>query len=63
MKSGENTLLLLKAKSALMRKMDGFYEKHKIFLYKEDFDKFADGLEAVVNFIRTGIKARRQFRI
>lgn len=31
-----------------------FYEKHKLFLYKEDFDKFADGLEGVVNFIRTG---------
>ncbi|MFA6676397.1 MAG: DUF3276 family protein [Bacteroidales bacterium] len=28
------------------------YDKHKIFLYKEDFDKFADGLEEVVSFIR-----------
>ena len=28
------------------------YEKHKIFLYKEDFDKFADGLAEVVAFIR-----------
>jgi len=27
-----------------------FYEKHKIFLYKEDFEKFLDGLnEAVAN--------------
>lgn len=27
-----------------------FYEKHKIFLYKEDFEKFMDGLnEAVAN--------------
>ena len=31
-----------------------FYEKHKLFLYKEDFDKFADGLSDVVEFIRTG---------
>lgn len=23
---------------------DSFYEKHKIFLYKEDFDKFQEGL-------------------
>jgi len=30
-----------------------FYEKHKIFLYKEDFDKFADGLAEVVSFIKT----------
>lgn len=29
-----------------------YYEKHKIFLYKEDFDKFAEGLEDVVQFIR-----------
>lgn len=28
-----------------------YYEKHKIFLYKEDFDKFADGLNDAVSFI------------
>src|SRR5688572_3048841 len=28
------------------------YEKHKLFLYKEDFDKFADGLHEVINFIK-----------
>ena len=28
------------------------YDKHKIFLYKEDFEKFADGLQEVVNYIR-----------
>lgn len=28
-----------------------FYEKHKIFLYKEDFEKFADGLNDAVSFI------------
>ncbi|MDQ3112399.1 MAG: PUR family DNA/RNA-binding protein [Bacteroidota bacterium] len=27
------------------------YEKHKLFLYKEDFEKFADGLMEAVNFI------------
>ena len=31
-----------------------FYEKHKLFLYKEDFDKFANGLSDVIEFIRTG---------
>ncbi|MEI7499742.1 MAG: DUF3276 family protein [Bacteroidota bacterium] len=31
-----------------------FYEKHKLFLYKEDFDKFSAGLSDVVEFIRTG---------
>ena len=29
-----------------------FYEKHKLFLYKEDFDKFADSLKEVIEFIR-----------
>lgn len=27
------------------------YEKHKIFLYKEDFDKFIQGLNEAVGFI------------
>ncbi|HQB27980.1 MAG TPA: DUF3276 family protein [Paludibacter sp.] len=27
------------------------YEKHKIFLYKEDFDKFLEGLNDVIGFI------------
>lgn len=32
-----------------------FYEKHKIFLYKEDFEKFVKGLTSTLNFIETGI--------
>lgn len=28
------------------------YDKHKIFLYKEDFDKFAEGLQEVIKYIR-----------
>jgi hypothetical protein len=31
-----------------------FYEKHKLFLYKEDFEKFTNGLNIAVNFIQTG---------
>ena len=29
------------------------YDKHKIFLYKEDFEKFTEGLEEVIKYIRT----------
>ena len=29
-----------------------FFEKHKIFLYKEDFEKFVEGLESVIDFIK-----------
>ena len=28
------------------------YDKHKIFLYKEDFDKFSQGLEEVIAYIK-----------
>lgn len=28
------------------------YEKHKIFLYKEDFEKFVEGLQDVIEFIK-----------
>lgn len=28
-----------------------FYEKHKIFLYQEDFEKFMDGMKSAVGFI------------
>ena len=28
------------------------YEKHKIFLYKEDFDKFLEGMEEVIDFVK-----------
>ncbi len=30
-----------------------FFEKHKIFLYKEDFEKFADALNETIGFIKT----------
>ena len=30
-----------------------FFEKHKVFLYKEDFDKFSEGLSEVISYIRT----------
>jgi len=34
-------------------KEDGFtYEKHKIFLYKEDFNKFLDALTNTVNHVK-----------
>jgi hypothetical protein len=38
------------------KKIDGdkyYYEKHKIFLYKEDFEKFAIVLNDSINFVKT----------
>jgi hypothetical protein len=35
-------------------KEDGYYyEKHKIFLYKEDFEKFLDALQGTINHVKT----------
>lgn len=34
-----------------------FYEKHKIFLYKEDFEKFLEGLNEAVNNIKENAPA------
>jgi hypothetical protein len=31
---------------------DAFFEKHKIFLYKEDFEKFAYGLSEIIEYIK-----------
>ncbi len=31
---------------------DGVFVKHKIFLYKEDFEKFAEGLMTTVDYIK-----------
>ncbi len=30
-----------------------FYEKHKLFLYKEDFEKFAEGFTEVIAHIKS----------
>lgn len=36
------------------RRFDGDgYERHKIFLYKEDFNRFLSNLEEVVDYIKT----------
>ena len=29
------------------------YERHKIFLYKEDFNRFVEGLEETINYVKT----------
>jgi hypothetical protein len=37
------------------------YEKHKIFLYKEDFDGFAEGLQKAIDHIR-GLQGTGEYR-
>ncbi len=45
-------LTLTESKKRFGRDGQPFFEKHKIFLYKEDFDKFSDGLAEVIEFIK-----------
>lgn len=39
-----------------------FYEKHKVFLYNEDFEKFKNGLETAIHFIETGEKPAEEVK-
>lgn len=34
---------------------DGNFVKHKIFLYKEDFNKFTDALNETINHVKTDL--------
>lgn len=52
---GNNDYYLTITESKRRQEGDGSfsYEKHKIFLYKEDFEKFQEGLAEVISHIQT----------
>jgi len=47
-------LTITESKKRLGKEGKIFYEKHKIFLYKEDFEKFTEGLKDAVSYIGNG---------
>jgi len=47
-------LTITESKKRLGKEGKVFYEKHKIFLYKEDFEKFTEGLKEAVTYIDNG---------
>src|SRR5687767_15877039 len=51
-KAGDYYLTITESKKRFEEDGKFHYEKHKLFLYKEDFDKFADGLSESVGFIK-----------
>lgn len=51
-KNNDYYLTITESKKRFGRDGKFFYEKHKLFLYKEDFDKFFDCLQEVIEFIR-----------
>jgi hypothetical protein len=57
-RAGEQYLTITESKRRFNNDQGKFYyEKHKLFLYKEDFEKFSKGLGEVIEFIETGKKA------
>ena len=50
---GNNDFYLTITESKRRQERDGSftYDKHKIFLYKEDFEKFQEGLQDAVKYI------------
>ncbi len=51
---GQKDFFLTITESKRRNNPDGsfIYDKHKIFLYKEDFEKFREGLDEVIAYIK-----------
>lgn len=50
-KGNDHYLTITESKRRYDDEGNFFFEKHKLFLYKEDFEKFADGLKETVDKI------------
>jgi len=60
-RSGEYYLTITESKRRFNNEQGKFYyEKHKLFLYKEDFEKFGVGFNEVVGFITSGQKSESE---
>lgn len=52
-RSNDYYLTITESKKRYNKEDEGFtYEKHKIFLYKEDFHKFVEALNATMNHVK-----------
>jgi hypothetical protein len=50
-RNDEYFLTITESKKKFSEKGQFHYEKHKVFLYQEDFEKFTDSLEEVIRYI------------
>jgi hypothetical protein len=50
-RGGELFLNITESRKKISRDNRLHYEKHTLFLYKEDFEKFSEGLKEVLSFI------------
>jgi hypothetical protein len=46
-------LTITESKKRFNKEGKQYFEKHKVFLYKEDFEKFSDGLKEVISYINS----------
>jgi hypothetical protein len=49
-------LTITESKKRFNRDGKHYFEKHKVFLYKEDFDKFTENLHVVIDFIKNAVQ-------
>lgn len=52
-KKNDYYLTITESKKRYDKEGNFSFEKHKIFLYKEDFDKFSNGLSDAIDFIKS----------
>lgn len=52
-KKGDYYLTITESKKNFDLDGNFHYEKHKIFLYKEDFEKFNEGISDVMDYIKS----------
>ena len=61
-RSNDYYLTITENKKRYNKDDEGFtYEKHKIFLYKEDFNKFVEALNNTVNHVKTELMPEVDF--
>lgn len=55
-RGGDKFIVIAESRKLFDNNTGNFYfEKNKMFLYKEDFEKFQKGLRNAISFIETGI--------
>ncbi len=51
-------LTITESKKKFDREGNSSFEKHKIFLYKEDFEKFTEGLDEALEVIKAALDGK-----
>lgn len=63
-RTGDYYLCITESKKRVMGEETPQFEKHKLFLYKEDFEHFSEGLEDVIAYVKGQvgeIESRREW--